>query len=374
MSTSLPSVGIAIVGYGSIARSHLAAIRALPAVRDLGLRPFVSAIVTRRPEAVRREAEALGVGRVVSTLDEALGDSTVELVDIASRNDQHAADAGAAFAAGRSVYVEKPIGRTPDEASAIARMAAESSRASQAGLVLRYEPAVVTARALLQHGAIGVPRHGRLCSLHGSYLDPARPISWRLRHESAGGGAMLDLGLHLIDAARFLLGEARLLASSARTIVGERPDADGAMTDVDVDDWAWAELEYADEMRLTIEASRVAYGAEGMPFELFGTSGSLVGDLRTGRLELRRFDGGEATYRSQAADDTFVRAVEALRPPPRLTLGSFVDLHAAALHHAMRRAIDDDPAPGLAPTLADSAVAETLSQAITAGIAPRLSR
>ena len=127
-------------------------------------------------------------------------------------------------------------------------------------------------------------------------------------------------------------------------------------------------------MRLTIEASRVAYGAEGMPFELFGTSGSLVGDLRTGRLELRRFDGGEATYRQQAADDTFVRAVEALRPPPRLTLGSFVDLHAAALHHAMRRAIGDDPAPGLAPTLADSAAAETLSHAITAGIAPRLSR
>lgn len=179
---------------------------------------------------------------------------------------------------------------------------------------------------------------------------------------------MLDLGLHLIDATRFLLGEARLVASSARTIVLERPGDGGARATVDVDDWAWAELEVGDGVRVTIETSRVALGAEGMRFELFGTEGSLVGDLRSGGLELQRFDGGEHAFRQQATSDPFVRAVEALRPPARLSLGSFVDLHAAALHHALRRAIDDDPAPGLAPTLAESAAAESLAHAITAGI------
>jgi predicted dehydrogenase len=142
---------------------------------------------------------------------------------------------------------------------------------------------------------------------------------------------------------------------------------------VDVDDWSWAELSFG-QARVTIEASRVALGAEAMPLELYGSEGSIAGDLRRGVMELRRFDGREREFRQQAAEDPWVRAVEALRPPARLTLGSFVDLHAAGLHHAMRRLRDEDPAPGLAPTLGDSAAAEALSHAITADLQLELSR
>jgi hypothetical protein len=56
--------------------------------------------------------------------------------------------------------------------------------------------------------------------------------------------------------------------------------------------------------------------------------------------------------------------VEELRPPPRLTLGSFVDLHAAALHHALLRVAGLDPAQGLAPSLTDAAVSEQLAHEI----------
>jgi predicted dehydrogenase len=363
---SIPTVAVGIVGFGSIAKSHLSALKALPVVRDLSFRPVVSVVVSERAELLHRDVASLGVTRMVSSLEEALADPELTLIDVTSRNDSHAASARAALEARRALYLEKPIGRTAEEARALSAMAAAMPRPSQAGLVLRYEPAVVTARALLRQGAIGAPRHGRMASFHGSYLDPARPISWRLRSATAGGGAMLDLGLHLIDAARFLLGDARLVASSARTIVPQRPTEDGGSAAVDVDDWAWAELEFGDELRVTIEASRISYGAEGMPFELYGTEGSLVGDLRSGQLALNRFDGAEQDYRRRAATDRFVQAVEALRPPSRLSLGSFVDLHAAALHHACRRAIGDDPAPGLAPTLADSAAAELLAHAIAA--------
>jgi predicted dehydrogenase len=367
MSMALPEVRIAIVGYGSIARSHLSAVQALPAVRALGLRPVLAAIVTERVDAVREEAAALGVGRVVTSLDDALAGGDIDLVDGTSRNDQHAATVQAALAAGCAAYVEKPIARTPEEAALLAGLAAASARPSQAGLVMRYDPAIVGARALLRLGAIGRVRLGRMGNFHGSYLDPSRPISWRLRREIAGGGAMLDLGLHLIDTARFLLGNGRLERSAARTVVGERPAADGGTASVDVDDWAWAELAHGDT-RVTIEASRIAYGAEGTPLELYGSEGSLVADLRRGTLALHRFDGRVHEFRREAAADPWVRAVEDLRPPARLTLGAFVDLHAAALHHAMRRVLGDDPAPGLAPTLADSAAAEALAAAATAGL------
>jgi predicted dehydrogenase len=357
----LQPIQVAIVGFGSIARSHLSALRALPATRALAVTPIVAVVVSERAETIREEMAAMGVQRVVATLQEALEDPAIQLVDITSRNDQHAPMVRAALAAGRAVYVEKPVGRTADEGASLAALASSAGRPSQVGLVMRYEPMVVEARALVEMGAIGEVRLGRLGVYHGSYLDPARPISWRLRSETAGGGAMLDLGMHAIDVARFILGELTVVRASARTIVGSRPSASGGAQVVDVDDWAWGELAInGGTGRITIEASRVSLGTEGMPFGLYGTAGSLVGDLSTGRLVLRRLDGREAEHRARAAEDRWVGAVAQLRPPPRLTLGSFVDAHAAGLHHCLLRVAGADPAPGLAPSIGDAAASEAI--------------
>jgi predicted dehydrogenase len=362
---SQPAVKVGIVGFGSIARSHLSALRALPATRPLAVRPVVSVIVTDRPDQVRPEAAALGIERVVETLTEALQDPELQLLDVTSRNDRHAPQATEALRAERAVYVEKPIGRTAEEALALAELAVTLPAVAQPGLVMRYEPAVVRARALVRAGAIGQVVHGYLANLHGSYLNPERPISWRLRRSVAGGGAMLDLGVHPLDVVRLVVGEPALVSATARTVISERPVRDGAREMVDVDDWARAELAVGDA-QITVEASRVSLGAEGMPFQLFGTEGSLVGDLAAGGLQLGRFDGAEATFEVGAARDPLLRVVEDLRPPSRLTLGAFVDLHAAAVHHALLRVAGVDPAPGLAPTMADAAVAERLAHDIVA--------
>jgi len=360
-----PTVPIAIVGFGSIARSHLSALRSLPVVRPGSVVPEVRAIVSERLDAVRPEAQALGVSRVVETVQEALTDPELQLVDVASRNDRHADQARAALDADRAVYVEKPIGRTSHEAESLAGRALEVQRPTQVGLVMRYDPAIVEARALIAEGAIGEVRHGRTGSFHGSYLDPRRPISWRLQAEHAGGGAMLDLGVHLIDALRFILGEARVVSASARTVVAFRPGTDGVGEPVDVDDWAWGELQFDAGAHVTVEASRIFLGAEALPFELYGSAGSLVGDLHDGgALALRRFDGREAAYLEAAGRDPFVMAVQELRPPARLSLGPFVDQHAAGLHHLLVRMTADDPAPGLAPTFADAAAAESIAHAL----------
>ena len=358
-----PAVPIAIVGFGSIARSHLSALRALPATRSLEVRPVVALVVSERAHAIRDEVAALGIPLVVPSVGEALQVSELLLVDICSRNDRHAEQAHMALEAGRSVYVEKPIGRTADEADGLAA-AASAGPPAQPGLVVRYAPMLVEVRALLGAGAIGELLHGRLGSFHGSYLDPSRPMSWRLRSAVAGGGAMLDLGVHCIDAVRFLAGELTVRAASAKTMVARRPADDGGESRVDVDDWSWAELETPGGATVTVEASRVSLGGEGMPFELYGTEGSIVGDLGAGTYALRRFDGREASFQREVRGDQLVRGVDALRPPPRLSLGSFVDLHAAALHHAALRAVNRDPAPGLAPTLADAAIAERLAHDI----------
>jgi len=366
-----PVIRVALVGFGSIARTHLSALRALPVTRRLSVEPVVSVVVSERAAAIRDEVAALGVERVVATLDEALADPELQLFDVTTRNDQHATMGAAVLGAGRALYIEKPIGRTEEGALHLAGLAASANQVSQPGLVMRYEPMAVEARALVASGAIGEVLHGRIGIYHGSYLEPSRPISWRLRAETAGGGAMLDLGVHAIDLVRFIVGEVRVVRASARTIVSPRPGGGGSEV-VDVDDWAWAELAMTSgEGEVTVEASRVALGAEGMPFELYGSAGSLVGELGSGQLVLRRFDGREAEYRTRAAGDALVLAVEQLRPPTRLSLGSFVDSHAASLHHCLLRVAGSDPAPGLAPSLADAATAEAIAHRIVAmGSAP----
>src|SRR5207245_3397652 len=125
--------------------------------------------------------------------------------------------------AGRALYIEKPIGRTSQEAEALAAHALDVDRPSQVGLVMRYEPAIVEARALIREGAIGEVRHGRTGSFHGSYLDPSRPIAWRVPAASAGGGPMLALGVHVTAALPLPLGAARLRAPAARAGVARRP-------------------------------------------------------------------------------------------------------------------------------------------------------
>lgn len=361
---SLPELRICLVGFGSIARTHASALAALPTVRSLPFRPIVAAIATDRPDQVAPDAAALGAR--VCSLEDALADPGIDAFDVTSRNVRHLAQAGAILRAGRPLYLEKPVGRTPDEATELAHLAAGSPAVSQVGLVSRYAPAIVEAWALLRAGAIGDLRQARLGLFHGSYLDPARPTSWRLLAAEAGGGAMLDLGLHLVDLVRFLFGPPDLLAARHATFVRERAEAGGGLRQVDVDDWAWAEVQLPGGGRATLEASRVSLGAEGEPFELYGTEGSLVADLEDGRPpRLRRFDGREAEYHRRAAGDASGRALAGLLPPPRLTLGPFVDGHAASIHHFLLRVAGSDPVQGYAPTLADSAAAERLVAAIT---------
>jgi predicted dehydrogenase len=357
---------VAVIGFGSIARTHISALAAMPAVARLPFRPVVHTLVSRRPEAVQPEALALGIQRVTSSLEQALADPNLQAFDVTTANLHHARDAAPVLRAGRPLYIEKPVGRTAEEAAQLAELAGDSPAPAQVGLVDRYHPNVVQVRSLLRANAIGELRHARLAILHGSYLDPARPISWRLEKASAGGGAMLDLGLHLVDLARFLFGELSVAAARCRTVVKERPDLAGGIRPVDVDDWAWAELRTAAGVAITVEASRIALGAEGTTLELYGSQGSLAGQLddRT-PPSLRRFDGDESSYWRMVKADPEARAVFSLLPPARLSLGNFVDIHLASLGHFLQRVAGEDPLPGYAARLADSAVAERLVAKIT---------
>ena len=148
------------------------------------------------------------------------------------------------------------------------------------GFNYRFVPAVRLARELLEAGQLGDIVHFRARYLQswGWDADPAR---WRFDPAQAGTGAIGDLGTHLIDLARYLVGEISSVSALVRTFVPGR----------EVDDQFVAAVEFENSAAGTLEASRMARGRlNSNVFEVNGSKGSLLFDLE--RLnELQVADG-----------------------------------------------------------------------------------
>ncbi len=246
------------------------------------------------------------------------------------------------------MLVEKPLANSVAESEqmvAAAAAAAEHGVQSMIGFNYRRVPALALARDLIDRGRIGVVRQVRAAYIQDWLADEAAPMTWRLRKEAAGSGALGDLGSHVVDQLHYLLGE-RVFAATGhlRTFVTERAGPKG-VEPVTVDDAAWATLETESGTVASFEVSRMATGRKnGLTIEIYGDRGSISFDLQ--RLnELQVLDGvdngtsgprtvlvtepghpyldawwppghtlgWDSTFTSQAAD--FLSAIAGGRPP-----------------------------------------------------------
>ncbi|WP_456317163.1 Gfo/Idh/MocA family protein, partial [Streptomyces bacillaris] len=220
----------------------------------------------------------------------------VQLVDICTPGDSHAEIAIAALEAGKHVLCEKPLANTVAEAEAMVR-AAEAARArgqvAIVGFNYRKVPAITYARQLIADGRLGTLRHVRASYLQDWLVDPASPLTWRLKREHAGSGALGDLGAHIVDLAQYLAGELLTGVSAvAETFVRERPLLAGAsaglsgradtaeLGEVTVDDAALFTGRLASGALASFEATRMAAGRKNaLRLEINGELGSLAFDL-----------------------------------------------------------------------------------------------
>lgn len=142
----------------------------------------------------------------------------------------------------------------------------------------RFIPALLRAHELAQAGVLGEIYRFRTEYLHTGYQDPQRPLSWRMNKTKSGGGALADLGVHLIDLIRHLLGEIDSIQAITHTYIPERPIAAGAQTKapVTVDDAAWVQMKLQNGALGTLEVSRFATGAmDDVRLEICGSKGAL---------------------------------------------------------------------------------------------------
>ena len=149
---------------------------------------------------------------------------------------------------------------------------------------------------MLEAGEIGEIHHFRARYLQDWLADPTAPASWRLDADEAGSGALGDLGAHIIDLARYLVGEIASVGALTRTFVPERPG--GKVT---VDDAFEAFVEFEGGAVGTLEASRFCLGRKNaLTFEINGSQGSLRFELE--RINELQVDAGGTRLPHRARD------------------------------------------------------------------------
>jgi predicted dehydrogenase len=289
-------IGIGMLGYAFMGKAHSNAYKTLGYMTwPPPLMPQLVAIAGRNEEAVAEAAERYGFADHVTDWRALVSDDRVGLFDNAGPNNLHAEPTIAAAEAGKHVICEKPLGRDAAESYETWQRVAATGVKHMCAFNYRFVPAVRLARQIIESGELGEVQHFR-----GAYLQEWGTTEgdiWRFQKDVAGSGALGDLGAHVIDLARYLVGEIAAVSALTATFQPGR----------DVDDAVEAAVAFQSGAVGTIEASRFCQGRKNhFTWEINGSKGSLAFDLeRLNELEYSEGDKGFRTVLVSEADHPF---------------------------------------------------------------------
>ena len=286
-------IGVGIVGGGYMGKAHAVAMSSVGAVFGTTLRPRLEMVAASNAASAERYRAAYGFARGTPDWRALVADPGVEAVVIATPQTLHREIAAAAFAAGKPVFCEKPLGASLADARAMAAAAEASGLPNMIGFNYVRTPATQEARRLIASGVIGEVTWFRGEHTEDFLADPDAPANWRTGHR--GAGTLGDLAPHLVNCALALMGPIARLSAVAETIHATRPGPDGPVA-VTNDDHAQAMVRFASGTMGHLYSSRTATGRKmGYAYEVHGTKGAIRFDQEDqNALHLYRAEGPEA--------------------------------------------------------------------------------
>ena len=350
-------LGIAMIGYGGIGRVHVMAYRALPYLYGLPADTInIVGVATTRQETAEKAAREIGCDVWTTDFRELLARDDVDLIDCCVPNHKHEEIITAAAAAGKHIYCEKPLAMNVAEGQRMVTAVEQAGVKTQMTFNFRFFPAILRARQLVEEGFLGRVFSFRGRYYRASYISDEKPLSWRLRKQIAGGGALFDLGSHILDMIYYLLGDFGSVQATVDTLIKERPLAPGSKEKgpVDVDDIALLHMRMADSTLGLVEISRMGTGTPNdLQLEIFGDKGALrfnatdpswleVYDMRDEAQPL----GGMRGFRKLET----VQRYEGAKSPDWSMTPNFVRTHAECQYQFLKAISDDLPTT---PTLAE---------------------
>ncbi|WP_341279201.1 Gfo/Idh/MocA family oxidoreductase [Paenibacillus sp. FSL H8-0537] len=374
-------VRVGMVGYKFMGKAHSNAYRALPMFfPKTPALPEMKAICGRNAEALEQARSQFGWESAETDWRKLIERSDIDVIDINAPSDAHKEIALAAAAAGKHLFCEKPLALNVADAKEMLDAAEEAGIKHMVGFNYRFAPAVQLAKKLVSDGRLGEIYHFRAVFLQDWIIDPTFPLVWRLQKEVAGSGSHGDLGAHLIDLARFLVGEFDEVIGMSETFIKERPlpsemtglsakgDASGARGKVTVDDATLFMTRFENGALGSFEATRFAAGHRSTnAFEINGSKGSVKFDFeRLNELEVYFTDDADDVqgFRRVLATDPAHAYMDAWWPAGH-TIG-----YEHTFTHEMQElmlAIHEDrqPVPNFHDGLRCQEVLEAVEQSIT---------
>jgi predicted dehydrogenase len=277
-----PEIGVGMLGYAFMGKAHSNGYKKLAYMMyPPPATPRLVAIAGRNADAAQAAADRYGFEECYTDWHAMLENPRVQLFDNTGPNNLHAEPCIAAAQAGKHMICEKPLARTAEEAKAMWDAAAKAGVKHMVAFNYRWVPAIRQAYELIQSGALGRIYHFRAAYLQ-EWIMPHfnTPMIWRTDKEAAGSGALGDLGAHIIDLGRFLVGDVKSVSAMASTYIPQRQGPDGKMLKVDVDDAFVSTVEFENGAIGTLEATRFAAGHKNaLTMEVNGEKGSIRFDL-----------------------------------------------------------------------------------------------
>jgi len=284
---------VGMIGYRFMGKAHSNAWRQAPHFFPLKAELEMSTICGRDSKAVEAARAQLGWERAATDWREVVNSPDIDLVDINTPNDSHAEIAIAAAKAGKHILCEKPLAMNVAECQEMLDAAKKAKVVHMICHNYRRIPAIAHAKKMIEQGAIGNIFHYRARYAQDWIVDPDFPLVWRLQKGVSGSGAHGDINAHIIDLARYLVGEFKEVCGLMNTFIKERPlqdqggggDGLGAtagkvMGKVTVDDAALFIGRFKNGAIANLEATRFALGRKNhITLEINGSKGSLYFDL-----------------------------------------------------------------------------------------------
>jgi predicted dehydrogenase len=230
-------VRIAIQGSGIIARYHARACKAIPEVE-------LVAAANWRPESLARLAQEWGIPRTTTSFADLAADPEIDAVIVTVPNSLHKDETIRMLRAGKHVLIEKPMAMNAAEAEEIVATARETGGLLMVGHMWRFDNEVGWLRNVIASGTLGDIVRTKGYAIHPPGTGPK---GWFNEPSLAGGGVVMDMGIHALDTARFLIGDPQptKVYAHASTRYSAIAVEDNASFTVDWDNGAYSIIETA---------------------------------------------------------------------------------------------------------------------------------
>lgn len=280
------TINVAVVGKGSMGRTHSASIKLLDyCYKNLPFEVKLHTLVTRNPDTAENDAKSLGFENYCLDFDEMLKNPEIDVVDICTPNNVHFEQISKAVKAGKHILCEKPLAVSAEEAEKIEKMTENYDKCLGMVFNNRHLPSAIRARELVKEGRIGRLLTFRSVYLHSSGTDPEKNAGWKQNKDICGGGVLFDLGSHAIDLLHFVLGdddgyEIEEIKSMSQIGFETRRGMDGKDWKTNADEAFYILARMKNGAVGSIEASKIAVGAnDDLTLEVRGTKGAIRFDL-----------------------------------------------------------------------------------------------